>query len=149
MHIEDINRDPALIYYDFFLTVWIADLLYSFALTATKLAILACYWRIFNVTSIKLPIKGLVTLVIGWLIVRVSASCSSSLASIETNTFLDCSNCASLQPSSRLLGQVHIRELHHRRSNILHGIGDTPFVNRPHNSRTTGATYQESPDQQA
>jgi hypothetical protein len=79
MHIEDINRDLTLIYHDFFLTVWIAELLYSFALTATKLAILACYWRIFNVTSIKLPIKVLVTLVISWLIVRVSASCSSSL----------------------------------------------------------------------
>jgi len=74
LHIETISKDTTLVYYDFFLGVWIGDLLYSFALTATKLAILACYWRVFNVTSIKRPIKIIATLVICWLIMRVSAS---------------------------------------------------------------------------
>lgn len=37
-----------------------------------KLSILAFYWRIFNIPSIKLPIKIVAVAVVCWLFARVS-----------------------------------------------------------------------------
>ena len=78
LHLEAINRDVMLVYHDILLGFWIADLFYSFAIASAKLAILAFYWRIFKVPSIRLPIKIIATAVICWLIIRVNASCNSS-----------------------------------------------------------------------
>jgi hypothetical protein len=77
LHIEAINRDPALIYHDFFLSLWIGELFYTFALAPAKLAFLAFYWRIFAVSSIRLPIKILAIIVICWSFIR---ACTSSPA---------------------------------------------------------------------
>ena len=74
LHIQAINRELTQVYQDFFLGLWIADLFYSFALTPAKLAFLAFYWRIFQVPSIKLPIKMITTVVLCWLVVRASFS---------------------------------------------------------------------------
>jgi hypothetical protein len=72
LHIETVGRDLALAYHDFFLGLWIAELFYTFALTASKLTFLAFYWRIFRVSSITLPIKITGAVIVCWAIVRVS-----------------------------------------------------------------------------
>ncbi|CZR56241.1 uncharacterized protein PAC_06129 [Phialocephala subalpina] len=72
LHIEAINRDSTLVYHDFFLSLWIGEVFYTFALAPAKLAFLAFYWRIFGVSSIRLPIKILATTVICWSITRAS-----------------------------------------------------------------------------
>jgi hypothetical protein len=77
LHIEAINRSPILIYHDFFLSLWIGELFYTFALAPAKLAFLAFYWRLFGVSTIRLPIKILATAVICWSFVR---ACISSAA---------------------------------------------------------------------
>ena len=77
LHIEEINRDSALVYRDFFLSLWIGELFYTFALAPAKLAFLALYWRIFGVSSARLPIKIMATIVTLWSIIRV---CISSAA---------------------------------------------------------------------
>jgi hypothetical protein len=82
LHIENINRDTTLIYHDFFLGLWIAELFYTFALTPAKLAFLAFYWRIFQISSIKRPIMIMVAAVVLWSIVRVGISCSSPSVNI-------------------------------------------------------------------
>lgn len=71
LHIEAINRDIILVYHDFFLSLWIGELFYTFALAPAKLAFLAFYWRIFGVSSIRLPIKILATTVMCWSIIRI------------------------------------------------------------------------------
>ncbi|KAH0551520.1 hypothetical protein GP486_007263, partial [Trichoglossum hirsutum] len=71
LHIETIDRDPAVVYHDFFLGLWIGELFYTFALTPAKLAFLAFYWRIFRVSSITLPIKITGVVIICWAIVRI------------------------------------------------------------------------------
>jgi len=76
LHIETIGRDPALIYHDFFLGLWIAELFYTFALTPAKLAFLAFYWRIFRTSSITMPIKVTTGVIICWFVARASISCS-------------------------------------------------------------------------
>ncbi|KAF4472469.1 integral membrane pth11 [Fusarium albosuccineum] len=48
----------------------ICELLYAFALFFAKMAILAFYWRMFRVTSIKLPIQILTVCSIIWIIIR-------------------------------------------------------------------------------
>ncbi len=74
LHIEAINRDPILIYHDFFLCLWIGELFYTFALAPAKLAFLAFYWRIFGVSSIKRPVQIVATTVMLWSFVRVCIS---------------------------------------------------------------------------
>ncbi|KAF4991216.1 hypothetical protein FDECE_14108 [Fusarium decemcellulare] len=49
----------------------ICELLYAFALFFAKMAILAFYWRMFRVTSIKLPIQILTVCSIIWIIIRI------------------------------------------------------------------------------
>jgi hypothetical protein len=71
------------VYHDFFLTLWIGELFYTFALAPTKLAFLALYWRIFKVSSIKRPIKILAATVICWSIVR--ACISSATVQLRTS----------------------------------------------------------------
>jgi hypothetical protein len=72
LHIETVGREVALVYHDFFLGLWIAELFYTFALTSAKLAFLAFYWRIFRVSSITLPIKITATVIVCWAVVRAS-----------------------------------------------------------------------------
>jgi hypothetical protein len=74
LHLEAINRAPTHIYHDFFLSLWIGELFYTFALAPAKLAFLAFYWRIFGVSSIKLPIQILATAVTCWSFIRVCIS---------------------------------------------------------------------------
>jgi hypothetical protein len=72
LHIETIGRDLAIVYHDFFLGLWVAELFYTFALAASKITFLAFYWRIFRVSSITLPIKITGVVIICWAIVRAS-----------------------------------------------------------------------------
>jgi hypothetical protein len=62
----------SVVYHNFFLGLWIAELLYSLALTPAKLAFLAFYWRVFRISNITLPIKIMTVLVLCWAIVRAS-----------------------------------------------------------------------------
>jgi hypothetical protein len=71
LHIEAIHRDSTVVYRDFFLNLWIGELFYTFALAPAKLAFLAFYWRIFGVSTMRLPIKILAAAVMCWSIVRV------------------------------------------------------------------------------
>jgi hypothetical protein len=77
LHVDAINRDSTQVYHDFFLGLWVAELFYTFALTPAKLAFLAFYWRIFNLSSIRLPIRIMVAVILCWSIVRASISNSS------------------------------------------------------------------------
>jgi hypothetical protein len=74
LHIEAIPRDTTLVYRDFFLSLWIGELFYTFALAPAKLAFLAFYWRIFGVSSMRQPIKILAAAVMLWSIVRACIS---------------------------------------------------------------------------
>jgi hypothetical protein len=111
LHIETINRDTTLIYHDFFLGLWIAELFYTFALAPAKLAFLAFYWRIFRISSIKLPIRIMATAVVLWSIVRVCISYSSQSVNTWANHLVDRGDYMSLHPCSSLLGQVDTGEL--------------------------------------
>jgi hypothetical protein len=71
LHIEAIHRDITVVYRDFFLSLWIGEIFYTFALAPAKLAFLAFYWRIFGVSSMRLPIKILAAAVMCWSVVRV------------------------------------------------------------------------------
>ncbi|PMD16061.1 hypothetical protein NA56DRAFT_649673 [Hyaloscypha hepaticicola] len=71
LHLEAINRPTILIYHDFFLCLWIGELFYTFALAPAKLAFLAFYWRIFGVSSIRMPVKILATAVTLWSFIRI------------------------------------------------------------------------------
>jgi hypothetical protein len=74
LHLEAINRLTILIYHDFFLCLWIGELFYTFALAPAKLAFLAFYWRVFGVSSIRMPVKILATAVTLWSFIRVCIS---------------------------------------------------------------------------
>lgn len=50
--------------------LWIAEILYAFALAFAKLAILAFYWRMFKISNIRLPILILAGCSVVWLIIR-------------------------------------------------------------------------------
>ena len=113
LHIEIINRNTDLIYHDFFLGLWIAELFYTFALAPAKLAFLAFYWRIFQISSIKLPIKIMVAAVVCWSVARARISYSSPFVNIWANGLVDCGDYMSLHPGSSLLGQVDTSELHY------------------------------------
>lgn len=53
------------------LLLFIAELFYAAALFFAKLSILSLYWRMFNVTSIRLPIQILFGCSVVWMIFRV------------------------------------------------------------------------------
>ena len=112
LHIEYLGPDLTAVYHNFFLGLWIAELFYTFALTPAKLSFLAFYWRVFRVSSIKLPIKIMATIVIVWSVVRVSISCSLLSVVIWTEPLTGRGDYMSLYPGSRLLGQVHTGNLH-------------------------------------
>lgn len=57
------------------LNLWVEELFYSTATVFMKLSILAFYWRIFNVASIRWPIRVLAACVISWLVARVGCIC--------------------------------------------------------------------------
>jgi hypothetical protein len=73
-HIETIEQPISTIYHNVLLMLWIGELFYGFALAPAKLSLLAFYWRIFQVSSIRLPIKMMVVLVAIWSIIRASIS---------------------------------------------------------------------------
>lgn len=53
------------------LLLFIAELFYAFGLFFAKFSILSLYWRMFNVTSIRLPIQILFGCSFIWIIIRV------------------------------------------------------------------------------
>jgi len=112
LHIDNINRDKTLIYHDVFLGLWLGELFYTFALAPAKLAFLAFYWRIFRISSIKLPIKIMVAVIMLWSVVRACIPCSSPSMNVWANRLADYSDDMSLHPGSSLLGQVDTREMH-------------------------------------
>ncbi|KAH6871236.1 hypothetical protein B0T10DRAFT_611294 [Thelonectria olida] len=72
-HIQDIESPPiAEILFQSKLLLFVAELVYAFALFFAKLSILSLYWRMFRVTSIRLPIQILFGCSILWIIFRIS-----------------------------------------------------------------------------
>ncbi|EGD98237.1 integral membrane protein [Trichophyton tonsurans CBS 112818] len=51
---------------DFFLNLFVIEILYTLSICFTKYSILLFYWRIFNATSIRIPIYLITGLVTGW-----------------------------------------------------------------------------------
>ncbi|KAJ3466248.1 hypothetical protein MRS44_006906 [Fusarium solani] len=71
LHIWDIKhltKEKAL--FQTKLLLYIAELMYASALFFAKASILSFYWRMFRVTSIKLPIQILFTCAVIWIIIR-------------------------------------------------------------------------------
>ena len=58
-------------------------IVYPLALTFSKLSLLALYWRIFGVTSARLPLQIVAALNIGWMIAAVRLICWISLERID------------------------------------------------------------------
>lgn len=75
LHVQALNQDSATLDRHFFQGLWVGELFYTFALAPTKLSFLAFYWRLFQITSIRLPIKIMVVVVSLWSIIRASISC--------------------------------------------------------------------------
>jgi hypothetical protein len=71
VHYQAIDAPYNLILHNFFISLFVEDIFYSLTLAFVKLSVLAFYWRIFQFTSIRLPIKIMATVVISWLIARV------------------------------------------------------------------------------
>ncbi|KNB16491.1 hypothetical protein FOXG_21682 [Fusarium oxysporum f. sp. lycopersici 4287] len=53
------------------LSLFIVELLYSFSISSSKLAILAFYWRLFKTSNIRVPILVFAGMSIIWLVVRI------------------------------------------------------------------------------
>jgi hypothetical protein len=53
------------------LLLWIEELFYTLSLGFSKFSILALYWRIFQYTSIRIPIQILQVVVMLWLLVKL------------------------------------------------------------------------------
>ncbi|EEQ28754.1 conserved hypothetical protein [Microsporum canis CBS 113480] len=51
---------------DFFLNLFVIEILYTLSVCFTKYSILLFYWRIFNATSIRIPIYIITSIVTGW-----------------------------------------------------------------------------------
>ncbi|WAO97032.1 Hypothetical protein NCS54_01473600 [Fusarium falciforme] len=72
LHIQDITDRPMEeVLYQSKLLLFIAELFYAAALFFAKLSILSLYWRMFNVTSIRLPIQILFGCSVVWMIFRL------------------------------------------------------------------------------
>lgn len=73
-HIYDIDNGKSIegILYVNKLYLYIAELVYGFAVYFGKISILALYYRMFGVTNIKLPIRILIVCSTVWFIIRVS-----------------------------------------------------------------------------
>ena len=72
VHVETVNL-PLLEYlYHNLLFLFIEELLYSIATALVKLSILFFYWRIFNRSGIRWPIRIVGGFVCCWLLARVS-----------------------------------------------------------------------------
>jgi len=50
----------------FFINLFVCEILYTLSICTTKYSILLFYWRIFERTSIRIPIYILTALVTGW-----------------------------------------------------------------------------------
>ncbi|GAB7336683.1 hypothetical protein MBLNU13_g10354t2 [Cladosporium sp. NU13] len=66
---KDITLEDAL--FEAKLLLFIAELLYAFGLFFAKISVLSLYWRMFNVTSIRLPIQILFGCSLIWIIFRI------------------------------------------------------------------------------
>ncbi|KAL9601751.1 MAG: hypothetical protein Q9179_002774 [Wetmoreana sp. 5 TL-2023] len=91
VHYQTIKASYDTILRNTFLNLFIEELFYSTGTAFMKLSLLAFYWRIFNVASIRRPIKILVAAVIAWLFARVcikTAACgvNDRLFFVGTNT---------------------------------------------------------------
>jgi flagellar biosynthesis protein FliR len=53
------------------LCLFIEELMYSFVTAFAKISVLSFFWRIFQRSSIRLPIKIMASLVVAWLLARV------------------------------------------------------------------------------
>ena len=71
VHYQILTEPYMQILHDTFLNLFIEEFFYSTATVFVKLSLLAFFWRIFQVPSIRWPIRILATAVICWLIARV------------------------------------------------------------------------------
>ncbi|KAL8640532.1 MAG: hypothetical protein Q9226_008738 [Calogaya cf. arnoldii] len=69
-----------------FLNLFIEEIFYSTGSAFMKLSLLAFYWRIFDVPSIRWPIRILVTAVVAWLVARYIAIVYTASLSPPTGT---------------------------------------------------------------
>ncbi|KAI1344486.1 hypothetical protein F5Y15DRAFT_424627 [Xylariaceae sp. FL0016] len=70
LYMKDIDVSPRKALYDSRLYLYFIELAYAFSLGFSKLAILCFYWRIFRMSSLKVPIIVLIVLSALWLILR-------------------------------------------------------------------------------
>ena len=68
-HIEVAGLEGAVVYAKVLFT---AEICYTLTITFVKYSILAFYWRLFNVSTIRLPIYILTAITTGWGIACVS-----------------------------------------------------------------------------
>ncbi|KAL9601246.1 MAG: hypothetical protein Q9219_002651 [cf. Caloplaca sp. 3 TL-2023] len=73
VHYEVLKTSYQKILRDTFLNLFVEEIFYSTGSAFMKLSLLAFYWRIFNVPSIRRPLKILVVAVIAWLLARYIA----------------------------------------------------------------------------
>ncbi|KAH7143571.1 hypothetical protein EDB81DRAFT_690139 [Dactylonectria macrodidyma] len=72
LHIQDIESPPIEdILFQSKLLLFIAELIYAFALFFAKMSILSLYWRMFRVTNIRLPIQILFGCSLVWITFRI------------------------------------------------------------------------------
>ena len=70
-HHEAIDMDSQELVYHSLQHLIIVETLWSTTVTFVKISILSFYWRLFNMSSIRLPIRLLGVLTMLWLIARV------------------------------------------------------------------------------
>lgn len=79
LHYQALDTEYSRLVYNFNLNLYVGQLVCSTTVFCAKLAILAFYWRIFNVTSIRWPIRILVVVIVCCFISRVMLLPSASI----------------------------------------------------------------------
>lgn len=103
--------DPLMII-DFLKCVWIAQLLYTFAIASIKLAVLAFYWRLFAVKS-RTMILVVAGMCIAWFIAIVSTALRSLISEFLTLTSLVVLRYFQLHTCTSSMGYYHCRRKVH------------------------------------
>lgn len=73
VHYQALHWSYDTILRDTFLNLFVEEIFYSTGTAFMKLSLLAFYWRIFNIASIRWPIRILFVAVIAWLVARYIA----------------------------------------------------------------------------
>lgn len=93
-------------------------MLRSTTVALVKISVLAFYWRIFNHSSIRLPIWILTVIVISWLIARVDCLDSWTTTMVLTCQ-IDFDSLSRVYPVTRILGQECQGKVSSKRPSLL------------------------------